>query len=63
MTGTPTVAWFWPNPGLQQWVPVGERFRIIVGRNEPDTPFLRQIDTGELVRAAQSILAGATVKP
>ena len=57
MTNTLTVAWFWPNPGLQQWVPVGRKCRVIVGFNEADTPFLRQIDNGELVCAAQSVLA------
>ena len=58
MTNTPTVAWFWPNPGLRQWVPSGGSCRVSVGANEPGEPFLRRIDTGELIRAAQSVLAG-----
>jgi ADP-heptose:LPS heptosyltransferase len=62
MTNTPTVAWFWPNPGLRQWVPAGDQFRIVMGQNEPGTAFLRQIDTAELIRAAQSVLAGQPAK-
>jgi ADP-heptose:LPS heptosyltransferase len=60
MTNTPTVTWFWPNPGLRQWVPTGDQFRIVMGQNEPGESYLRQIDTAELVRAAQSVLAGAS---
>lgn len=58
MTNTPAVAWFWPNPGLRQWLPTGEKYRAVVGANEPGAQFLRQVDTGELLRAAQSVLAG-----
>jgi len=57
MTNTPTVAWFWPNPGLQQWVPTGEKYRVIVGDNEPGAQFLGKIKTTELIAAAQSVLA------
>ncbi len=63
MTGTPTVAWFWPNLWLRQWMPVGEQFRAIIGQSEPGVPFLRQIDTAELIRAAQSVLAGRPANP
>jgi ADP-heptose:LPS heptosyltransferase len=62
MTNTPTVAWFWPNPGLRQWVPTSDSFRIVMGQNEPGSPYLRQIETAELIRAAQSVLAGTTAK-
>jgi heptosyltransferase-3 len=62
MTNTPTVAWFWPNPGLQQWVPTGEKYRIIVGKNEPGAQHLGRIGTGELVRATQSVI-GAMANP
>jgi ADP-heptose:LPS heptosyltransferase len=58
MTNTPTVTWFWPNPGLRHWAPVGEKHRFIVGVNEADSPFLRRIVTDELICAAQSVLAG-----
>jgi ADP-heptose:LPS heptosyltransferase len=58
MTNTPTVAWFWPNPGLRQWMPIGEKYRVVMGTNVPDAQFLQRVDTGELIRAAQSVLAG-----
>jgi ADP-heptose:LPS heptosyltransferase len=57
MTKTPTIAWFWPNPDAVVWLPVGEKYRVIVGENEPNAQYLGKIDTGELVRAAQSALA------
>ncbi len=63
MTNTPTVAWFWPNPGLQQWVPTGEKYRVIVGANEPGAQYLGKIWTGELILAAQSVLAAAPSNP
>jgi len=52
MTNTPTVAWFWPNPGLRQWLPNGGPFHVSVGANAPGTQFLSQIATDELVTAA-----------
>jgi ADP-heptose:LPS heptosyltransferase len=57
MAGTPFVAWFWPNPGRAQWLPAGENYRVIVGTNEPGAQYLSHIDTGELIRATQSVLA------
>jgi lipopolysaccharide heptosyltransferase III len=59
MTNTPTVAWFWPNPGIRQWLPVDRRFRVIVGANDPGAQFLGRIGTDELVAAAQSVLKSA----
>lgn len=59
MTNTPTVAWFWPNPGIRQWLPVDRRFRVIVGANDPGARFLGRIGTDELVAAAQSVLKSA----
>jgi ADP-heptose:LPS heptosyltransferase len=59
MTGTPTVAWFWPNPGLQQWLPGDGPYRVIVGANEPGAQFLGRIGTDDLIAAAQSILKSA----
>jgi ADP-heptose:LPS heptosyltransferase len=61
MTNTPSVAWFWPNPGLRQWVPDGGPYRIIVGANEPGEPFLRRLATAELIAAAQSVLKSVRV--
>ena len=59
MTNTPTVAWFWPNPGLRQWLPNGGPFRVIIGTNTPGVQFLGGITTDELVKAAQSLLHSA----
>jgi len=56
MTNTPTVAWFWPNPGRAQWLPVGDRYRVLVGVNELGASHLSKIETGELIRAAKAIL-------
>jgi len=56
MTGTPAVAWFWPNPGLRQWIADDKKYRVMVGANESGAPFLRQITTTSLVSAAQSVL-------
>ena len=56
MTNTPAVAWFWPNPGLRQWLPSGGPYRVIVGANEPGAQFLGKIATSELISAAQSVL-------
>lgn len=59
MTQTPTVAWFWPNPGRAEWLPIGENYRVIVDENELGTPFLGKIVTEDLVAAARSILKSA----
>jgi ADP-heptose:LPS heptosyltransferase len=57
MTGTPLVAWFWPNPGRAQWLPAAGNFRVLVGENTPDSPHLLKIPTDGLLDAAQSVLA------
>jgi ADP-heptose:LPS heptosyltransferase len=57
MTNTPTVAWFWPNPGIRQWLPASDRFRVIVGQNEAGTRFLSGIATADLVGAAEKMTA------
>jgi len=58
MTNTPTVAWFWPNPGMRQWLPEGDQFRVLVGANEPGARYLGRIATSDLLAAATQ-LAGA----
>lgn len=60
MTNTPTVAWFWPNPGIRQWTPDGGPFRIMVGANKPGDQFLGNIVTNDLIAAAEQVLANAT---
>ena len=59
MTQTPVVAWFWPNPGWREWVPANEKYRVIVGANEPNAPHLGKISTEDLIAAAQSVLKSA----
>lgn len=57
MTNTPAVMWFWPNPGRNQWIPSGNQYRVIFGGKEPESPFLGKIQTGDLARATQNLLA------
>ena len=59
MTGTPTVAWFWPNPGLREWMPTGEKYRVVGGANESGATHLGGVATAELIAAAQSVLKSA----
>ena len=61
MTNTPTVAWFWPNPGIKQWLPMGGPFRILVGRQPPGAPFLVNVAVDQLVGAAESLLQSPRV--
>ena len=57
MTQTPTVTWFWPGPGLRDWVPAGEKYHIVTGTNNAGESFLGNIATGQLVHAAESALS------
>jgi ADP-heptose:LPS heptosyltransferase len=59
MTRTPTVAWWWPNPGIRQWLPEGKEFRVLVGRNEPGTRFLSGITTTDLIAGAGELILGS----
>ncbi len=63
MTGTRTVAWFWPNPGRTAWAPEGRGHRTIVGHNESGRQYLCGIGTGELVQAVQAVLTETEVSP
>ena len=56
MTGARSVAWFWPNPGMQIWVPIGPSHRTLVGINKPEVDYLCDIETAGLVSAVTSIL-------
>jgi ADP-heptose:LPS heptosyltransferase len=58
MTGARSVSWFWPNPGMQMWVPIGPRHRTVVGTNEPQANYLCNIETAGLVSAVKAILCG-----
>jgi lipopolysaccharide heptosyltransferase III len=57
LAGARTVSWFWPNPGRQAWIPVGNRHRTIVGRNEAGKSFLCGISTPDLIQAVHAIYA------
>ena len=57
MTNTPTVAWFWPRPGMRQWLPASGPFRVLVGADEPVAQFLGRVATADLVAAARQLLA------
>ena len=63
MTNTPTVTWFWAGQNSRVWLPVTEHCRAIIGENVPDSTFLAKIDTAELLRAAQSVLAAPAANP
>jgi len=56
MTGAPAVSWFRPNPGRHSWIPIGDRYRTVVGRPEPDAKYLGSIQTGQLIEAVQAVL-------
>jgi ADP-heptose:LPS heptosyltransferase len=61
MTGTRSVSWFWPNPGMQVWVPTGARHRTVVGTNEVDATYLGNVQTSTLIQAAQAVLGAAEI--
>jgi ADP-heptose:LPS heptosyltransferase len=56
MTGAPSVSWFWTRPGMQVWIPVGNRRRTILGTADPEGKALQGVDTPELIRAVSDIL-------
>jgi ADP-heptose:LPS heptosyltransferase len=56
MTQTPTVAWIGPHPDLRAWMPEGEKYRVLLGRRQPGTPFLCGISTEDLLAQAQALL-------
>ena len=59
MTNTPTVAWFWPNPNMKEWFPVGERYQVVVGTNTSRLGFIGNIKTESLVNAVSSVINAA----
>ncbi len=59
MTGTRSVSWFWPNPGMQVWVPPGERHRTVMGTNEAGATYLGNVQTSALIQAVQAVLDAA----
>jgi ADP-heptose:LPS heptosyltransferase len=59
MTRTPTMTWFQPDSSSEQWLPEGEQFRVLFGKNEAGDRFLSGISTGELIAGAGELLAAA----
>lgn len=59
MTNTPTVAWFWPNPNMKEWFPVGDRYQVVVGTNTSRSEFIGNIETESLVFATSSAMKAA----
>jgi lipopolysaccharide heptosyltransferase III len=57
MTQTPVAGWFWPNPGIREWVPQSEKCRVVVGTNPPGTTFLANVSTNALIEAAKPALS------
>jgi heptosyltransferase-3 len=57
MTQTPVAGWFWPNPGIREWVPQSEKCRVVAGTNPPGTTFLANVSTNALIEAAKSALS------
>jgi ADP-heptose:LPS heptosyltransferase len=60
ITQTPTVAWFWPNPSIDIWVPKDKKHQTIVGRNDPARQYLYGIDNEAVIRAAKMITTSGT---
>jgi ADP-heptose:LPS heptosyltransferase len=59
MTGTPTVSWFRPTPGLKVWMPVGEHHRTLIGTGDDPHAALQGIATADLVNAIQIVVQAA----
>jgi heptosyltransferase-1/heptosyltransferase-2 len=59
MTGTPTVSWFRPNPGSEAWIPVGDRYRTLLGSGNNPHAALLGIETAKLTQVIQEVLAAA----
>ena len=57
MTQTPVVTWFWPNPGIKEWVSTGEKCRVIVGTNPTGAEFLCGVGTEEIVKMAKELMS------
>lgn len=59
MTNTPTVSWFWPNPNIKEWFPVGDRYQVLVGTNTSRLEFIGNIETESLVNATSIVMKAA----
>jgi len=59
MTNTPTVSWFWPNPNIKEWFPLGDRYKVVVGTNASRLEFIGNIQTESLVNATSTVMNAA----
>jgi lipopolysaccharide heptosyltransferase III len=55
MTGVPTVSWFRPSPGMQSFMPVGEKHRTVVGQDGGPAG-LKGVSNADLIEAAHQVL-------
>jgi ADP-heptose:LPS heptosyltransferase len=63
MTGTPTVSWFRPNPGAEEWIPVGDRYRTVMGTGTDRHAALQGIATADLVNAVLIVMQTPIPRP
>ena len=56
MVRAPAVAWFRTHRGEREWIPEGERYRVLIAEGGP-RDCLHGIDTDALVRACGEVLA------
>ena len=57
MTGAPSVSWFWTRPGMQVWIPVGQKDRTVLGEEATAGRPLQRVQTGDLVGAVAEVLS------
>ncbi len=63
MTGTPTVSWFRPNPGAEEWIPVGPRHRTLMGTGADRHAALQGIVIRDLVNSVETVLQTPVPQP
>ena len=56
MSSTPAVSWFLPNPGMRMWIPVGTKYRTVVGTIAAGAKFLTGVSTSDVVQGVKSVL-------
>jgi len=61
MTGAPTISWFSPKPGMQEWLPTGYQHRALVGIAEGASG-LHGVAVNDLVAGLEEVLRAASRK-
>ena len=56
MTGTPTVSWFRPNPGTEEWIPIGAHHRAVMGTGNDRHAALQGIASADVVKAVEEVM-------